>query len=214
VRLHNPNGTDVPFVYYSISSSTNHTGALNNTAPQWLPISDFYDLSGNHFIDALHDWTIISNTTTELTEGLFAGPGTFGSLPAFRSVSLGPLWNPGVVPYTDLAFSVQQDTQAVTLNIQLALDGDYDHNGTVNLSDYTVWRQNVGSTTALDADGNINGVVDAADYAIWRKNFGQSLPGSGSSLLLGGSVPEPAAGLLFLLAAAGVTFRARPRRAV
>jgi hypothetical protein len=220
VRFHNPNGFAVPFVYYSITSITNHIGALNPTLPQWHSISDFYDASGNGFIDPTHDWTKLSSTTTELTEGLLAGPGTFGSLPALRSITLGPIWNPGVVPYTDLAFDIHQDAQAVAVNIQLAVEGDYDHNLTVNQADYTVWRQNFGSTTLLDADGNLNGVVDAADYVIWRKNFGNTWPGAGSSAgggqslgLINSAVPEPTSGALIWLGGSAFLLRVRRRPA-
>jgi hypothetical protein len=155
-----------------------------------------------------------------LTEGLLAGPGTFGSLPGLRSITLGPIWNPGVVPYTDLAFDIHQDSQAVTVNIQLAVEGDYDHNITVNQADYTVWRQNFGSATLLDADGNLNGVVDAADYAIWRKNFGNTWPGAGSSVgggqslgLINSAVPEPTSGALIWLGGSAFLLRVRRRRA-
>jgi hypothetical protein len=220
IRFHNPNGFAVPFVYYSITSITNHVGALNPTNPQWQSITDYYDASGNGFIDATHEWTKLSSTTTELTEGLLAGPGTFGSLSGLRSVSLGGIWNPGVVASTDLAFDIHQDAQAVTVNIQLVVAGDYNHNGTVDQADYTVWRKTLGSTTSLDADGNINGVVDAADFAIWRGNFGKSLPGAGSSVgggqslgLLSTAVPEPTAGALIWLACSAFLLRARRRRA-
>src|SRR5215216_4747243 len=63
VRFHNPNAFAVPFVYYSITSITNHVGALNPTNPQWHSISDYYDASGNGFIDPIHDWTKLSATT-------------------------------------------------------------------------------------------------------------------------------------------------------
>src|SRR5436190_6987426 len=75
VRFHNPNGTAVPFVYYSITSITNHAGALNPTNPQWQSITDYYDASGNGFIDPTNNWTKLASTSTELTEGVFIGPG-------------------------------------------------------------------------------------------------------------------------------------------
>jgi hypothetical protein len=221
VRFRNPNGVAVPFVFYSVTSITNHVGALNPTAPQWQSITDFYDLSGNGFIDATHEWTKLSSTSTQLAEGVFSPPGTGGSLMGLRSFTLGPIWNPGVVAYTDLAFNVQQDSGPVTVNVVTAVAGDYDHNGFVNQADYTTWRQNVGSTTLLDADGNLNGVVDAADYVIWRKNFGNFWPGAGSSVgggqslgLSNSAVPEPASGVLIWMAASPFLLRARRRRVV
>lgn len=203
IRFHNPNAFAVPFVYSSITSLSAHSGALNPA--QWRSISDFYDASGNGFIDPTGNWTKIATASTELTEGLFPGQGsTFGRLPAFSSVSFGTIWNPGVVASSDIGFDVRQDAQPVTMNIQLAIAGDYDHSHTVDLADYAVWRMNFGSNSALDADGNVDGVVNAADYTVWRKNFGASIQGAGSSqelsfgesLVFGGQVPEPAAGVL------------------
>jgi hypothetical protein len=218
VRFHNTSAAAVPFVYYSITSVTSHAGALNPTNPPWQSISDYYDASGNGFIDPTNNWTKLSASSTELTEGVFTGPG--GSLPALRTVSLGGIWNPGVVAYTDLAFDIEQQTQAVTTTIQLAVAGDYDHNGTVNQADYTVWRQNFGSTTLLDSDGDLNGIVDAADYDVWRKNFGKSWPGAGSSIgggqslgLFNSTMPEPTSGTLIWSAGSAFLLRARRRRA-
>jgi hypothetical protein len=224
IRLHNPSLAAVPFVYYSIRSSTNHAGALNPTNPQWHSISDYYDASGSGFIDATHNWTKIEATSIELTEGVFSTPGTGGSLPANRAITLGQAWNPAVVPYTDLAFDIQQDTQAVAVNIQLMVAGDYNHSGTVDNADYMVWRTTFGSTASLDADGNLDGVVNAADYAIWRKYFGNTLPGMGTSAgasagggqslgLVTSNVPEPSAAGLIGLATSAFLFRARRRAA-
>lgn len=56
------------------------------------------------------------------------------------------------------------------------LPGDYNGDYSVNLTDYTVWRDMLGSEVESfsGADGNGNGVVDRADYLLWKKNFGDS----------------------------------------
>ena len=59
--------------------------------------------------------------------------------------------------------------------------GDYNGDGTVDASDYTLWRKSIGSTTNLAADGNGNGVIDNGDFDVWRANFGQTA-GTGSDL--------------------------------
>lgn len=85
------------------------------------------------------------------------------------------------------------------------LAGDYNHDGTVGLDDYDVWRSTIGSTTVYDADGNGNFGIDAADYVVWRRNLGNHLA-AGMSI----AVPEPA---LISVAAIGLVvlslFRSR-----
>jgi hypothetical protein len=223
IRLRNNSAFAVPFVYYSIASASN---ALNNSSLVWKSITDNYDVSGNGFIDASFNWTKLSSASNLLTEGALSGPG--GSLAAFRSVSLGKIWNPALYPLHDLGFTVSQaDMSPVAISIQFAVAGDYNGNGTVEATDYNTWRQSYGSTTDLAADGNLNGVVDGADYVLWRKNIGQSLfligsgsglggnggGGLGSGLQLGGAVPEP--GTVALMLSAGLallTARARAPR--
>lgn len=73
-----------------------------------------------------------------------------------------PVWSPNL----DETFDI----------IKLALPtlaGDYDGNGTVDNTDYGIWRSNFGNTTTagLGADGNGNGVIDSADYVLWRNNL-------------------------------------------
>jgi hypothetical protein len=217
IRLHNPDPAAVPFVFYQIKSSSNTSGALNPSSAVWKSITEKYDAPtgptpGNGFIDPVNQWTKLSSTSTQLTEGLLAPPPSAGSLAAFRTVDLGRIWNPNVVGWQDLAFEVSQDSGPLALNIQLAVDGDYDHSGSVNDADYAIWRKNFGSTTALNADGNFNGIVDDADYAVWRANFGQALPGSGLSL--GPSaVPEPQTASLLAIGIVALIALASTRRA-
>ena len=77
------------------------------------------------------------------------------------------------------------------------LDGDFNGDGTVDATDYTVWRDGLGSPYTED------------DYLTWKANFGATLPGGGSGAL---SVPEPAGwllGLTTLLAAPHLGRRSR-----
>jgi hypothetical protein len=88
--------------------------------------------------------------------------------------------------------------------------GDYDHSGLVDSSDYDLWRKTFGSTgTNLLADGNHNNIIDAGDYVIWRR---YRAAGSGTSdLAFGGPVPEPATCWLFVCGCLAVLGRSRLR---
>lgn len=50
--------------------------------------------------------------------------------------------------------------------------GDYNNDATVNIADYAVWRNNLGSTTLPNRDPNNAGIIDQDDYAAWKANFG------------------------------------------
>jgi regulator of chromosome condensation (RCC1) repeat-containing protein/Regulator of Chromosome Condensation (RCC1) repeat protein len=81
-----------------------------------------------------------------------------------------------------------------------ALPGDYNHDGSVNVADYVVWRKSLGQFgSALAADGDQDHQVDADDYDVWRAHAGTSLGnGAHASGTTGvSSIPEPAT--LFLL---------------
>jgi hypothetical protein len=89
---------------------------------------------------------------------------------------------------------------------QSVLPWDYNHDGTVNAADYTVWRNTLGQSdpdpdnSPLAANANRSSSVDLKDYGIWKYHFGESLPvseGSGSVATLG--VPEPASCSLTLI---------------
>lgn len=79
---------------------------------------------------------------------------------------------------TDLGATAAQFMDALAVRPAAALQGDYNHNGTVEAGDYVVWRR-----------GGSPNPNSPADYDTWRANFGNSA-GSGASLS-STSVPEP-----------------------
>lgn len=50
-------------------------------------------------------------------------------------------------------------------------DGDYNQDGTINIADYTVWRDNLGAPDPLENDPN-PGPVGQAAYDTWKEQFG------------------------------------------
>jgi hypothetical protein len=91
----------------------------------------------------------------------------------------------------------------------LALIGDYNDDSVVDAADYTVWRDNLGSTNTLTND-LIGGTIGAAHYEQWLENFGETNlpPGSGATA----SVPEPGVLSLALLPFVAHLARTRHRR--
>ncbi len=66
--------------------------------------------------------------------------------------------------------------------------GDFNHDGVVNLADYAVWRDSLGTTgTGLAADATGDQLVDAADYLLWKANF------TSGTATAAQAVPEPSA---------------------
>jgi hypothetical protein len=95
----------------------------------------------------------------------------------------------------------------------VALPGDYDGDGFVDATDYTVWRNSMNQTGAsLPADGNKNGRIDTGDYAIWKTNFGRTSGAGSVALSPTTSAPEPATLLIALVAAAIVSMQIRQRK--
>ena len=88
------------------------------------------------------------------------------------------------------------------------LAGDFNDDGTVDMADYTVWRNNLGSSFSLNGNGNETGasagVVDANDYLVWKSNFGATSGSGGSSL---NAVPEPSTLALIALALGTLAIR-------
>ncbi len=104
--------------------------------------------------------------------------------------------NKGGAVWFDNASLVSLTGQAV------ALLGDYNGNGVVDMADYVLWRN--GGPLQNDPTP---GVVDSSDYTFWRAHFGNT---SGSGAGLGSAaVPEPCSWLLAMFGAAFVAAKRR-----
>jgi thiol-disulfide isomerase/thioredoxin len=66
---------------------------------------------------------------------------------------------------------------ATQLALTQSVNGDYNHNGTVDAADYVVWRN------------GLDNMYTFADYAVWRAHFGQAAKLGASA---NAAVPEPA----------------------
>jgi GH25 family lysozyme M1 (1,4-beta-N-acetylmuramidase) len=149
----------------------------------------------------------------QLWEAWWKGNGTV-SPPTQGNTPSWPLWT--FWQWSDGADTIAENSQVPGTSVSVDRDvfagtmaqltsllvhnvpGDYNHDGVVNMGDYIVWRDTLGSSVNLAADGNNNELVDSGDYTFWRSHFGQtSGSGSGSGAdLMPGSVPEPSAVLL------------------
>lgn len=90
--------------------------------------------------------------------------------------------------------------------VEGGLSGDFNDDGIVNAADYTVYRDNLGTSFSLNGNGDNSGasagVVDAADYALWSANYGKTAGFSAT-------VPEPGSLLLVGLATGALAARRR-----
>ncbi len=154
----------------------NESVAIKNAAGTWSQV-DSVGLSNGHTNQTIH-------VAIPLTS--FAGL-TAGSSSYTMYFALNGNWGSS-------AATVFFDNLAL-VNLTAPLTGDFNHDGKVDMADYVVWRDTLGSTSNLAADANLNGVVDTLDYQLWRGNFGAVGP-SGAGAGAFAEVPEPMPGML------------------
>lgn len=84
------------------------------------------------------------------------------------------------------------------------LIGDYNEDGTVNIADYTLWRNNLGADGSMLAnrDPANMGVIATADYDSWKANFGETSTAAAVASL--SNVPEPTSYLLLTIGLLGL----------
>ncbi len=97
-----------------------------------------------------------------------------------------------------------------TLVLRSAQPGDFNMDGQVNGADLAVWKANIGLASGAlfrQGDADRDGDVDGADFLAWQ-TAARAAAAAGAQT----AIPEPAAGVLFAVAALVGTRRARKRR--
>jgi len=218
VSLVNNSSVSVDFNGYFIESAS---GQLSTGG--WSSLQEHPSFGNGNDDDGVGWESFDTQTTGFLGEGNLSdglGNAGFSTLASGASVSLGAAYNPAIAGSGidgDLLFTLtDQNGRSISSDIfgtveyvtGLAVDGDYSGNGIVDAIDYAIWRESLGQTGAgLAADGNGDNVVNTADYDYWKVRFGNT-SGSGAAT----ATPEPAAGLLALVAALGLGGLSRARR--
>jgi hypothetical protein len=131
-------------------------------------------LDGTLQVSLINDFTPTAGQSFDIVDwGSLSG--TFASihLPTLSGLA----WNTSQL-YTTGVLSV----------VSAGVAGDYNNNGVVDAADYVVWRKGLGTTYTQD------------DYGVWRSHFGQTSADGGSAATANVAVPEPASGMLVLLA--------------
>ncbi|WP_425400164.1 hypothetical protein [Aeoliella sp.] len=167
-----------------LTSGTGGPGSLNaawDSTDSALPDGDG---TGN-------GWEEVGTSSSSfISESYLLGSQTLDS-----DVSLGQVFVPGQAE--DLAFRFHiVDGGFINGVVEYVsggeLFGDYNGDSVVNLADYTVWRNNLGSDSLTNEDPSQSpGVVDGADYLVWKNNFGQSLNPVDAITSATASIPEP-----------------------
>ncbi|WP_425400294.1 DUF5010 domain-containing protein [Aeoliella sp.] len=187
------------------------SGSLDTS--DWLSITDNYDSDSSETpIDSDNTWLKLEQSTEDLSEATF---GTTSIMPG-QSVNLGSVLRLGSVQDITAEYADPITEDAVPIFVRYTnsspanlLPGDFNGNGSVDLADYVVWRNNLGAEIALDNEVVSIGRVTTDDYTTWKNGFGASAVGAVASI----QVPEPCGLPIVLLPLLACALKKRAARA-
>jgi hypothetical protein len=173
------NGTSTPEKVYLNDASTNgnHWLYIKLHGPNWDTTGLGSSLYATLNEGAADQVTLRREANTDAdTFNQSDLPVHFGMAGADHVDWLRIVWPDGTVQFLRNVAA----NQYLDVSYANALPGDFNGDGTVDMSDYVVWRANFGAP------------FTTSDYNTWRQYFGKSLAILGS----GSAVPEPAAIML------------------
>lgn len=165
-----------------LSLGINGTADFDSLRVDTLTLGGVLDLSLSGFDLEVGDSFAILEVLTSLSgtfDGLADGDivGTFGGIDLFIDYNAG-----------------DGNDVFLTTILPMGITGDYNDDGVVDAADYTVWRQNLGTSASLPNDAT-PGSVTEADYLAWRSNYGMTTAATSTAAA---AVPEPSTLLLLL----------------
>ena len=148
----------------------------------------------------------------ESFDGLAAGATRSGLTVQLDSVDLGSVASEvRLIPRSENVSGFSDALGEITINLvaQLALPGDANVDGHVDVTDFNIWNDNRGNLNATWGTGDFNGdgLTDELDFTIWSDHKFTALPPESI-------VPEPNSVVAFVFATAMLTlyFRKSPSR--
>lgn len=189
--------------YYEINSEN---GALNPS--NWASLSNQNLDPVDDGIDLGETWTELNDASDQLAEGHLLGSSIFNDT-TNASVSLGNIYN-SLVGGEDLEIiAVTAEGEDIAVQVQYINDpvllGDFDDSGAVDGIDLAQWEGDYGLNG--DSDANGDGQSTGIDFVAWQQNFGATAASGAAA----NPIPEPAALMLFALAAVGSQIIQRKR---
>ena len=167
-------------------------GANPGTGYDQLAVGDLATIAGELQVQFVSGFLpSLDQSFQIITAGSLVGNFTSHMLPTLPN---GYSWR---VLYStnDITLSVLPPGQSNVINPV----GDFNLDGYVNIADYTVWRDSVGSSTNFAADANGDDLINSLDYDLWKAHFGEHFNfGNGSGTI--SNVPEPSALILLAIA--------------
>ncbi|QDU59135.1 Autotransporter-associated beta strand repeat protein [Aeoliella mucimassa] len=164
-------------------------GDLNLTAGALLELdlgngaNDSLVVSGNAVLDGYLNLVLDANYTPTLNE-------TFTLLTA--SDITNHLTLSGAV--ADMFTLSQSTATELILTAVSGMTGDFNNDGLVNLADYTVWRDHLGSAAATLLNDESGEPIGMAQYEVWKASFATA--GGGPRIDAVQGVPEPTSVML------------------
>jgi hypothetical protein len=223
ITLTNNGSTPVAIDGVSILSSG---GALNPVG--WTPIASNYDEPpGNGSVDPDDPWTILTSTSTELSEAEQSVGGNGGTIGAGQSVNLGNVWVKSRIEDVAIDLPLPGGGTSTTFLTYTGGPGgmsyhrsDLNADGAINANDWPLFHPNLladlSSMTAVqralagDLDGD--GDNDVTDFSLFKADF-DAVNGAGAFNAMLAGVPEPSSIAILLVGGLGaLAFRRRSGR--